>query len=172
MPSELPFKTSASLNTQQVIFWQQPFKVGGLTVTLLAGRVGLRLVGEADITSAEVLRNAIAALPPDPDEIHLQLSALDFIDVCAARELVCLASLPSQPQVILHYPPAVLTRLMQLLWPDVYDRALIKDERHTRTGRLRDPVPVVLRAGKAVDPACPLCARSKGQHRYFAGTHG
>jgi len=87
VPSELRFTTSASLNTQQVIFWQQPFKAGGLTVALPAGRVGLRLIGEADITSVEVFCRAIAALPPDPDEIHLQLSALDFIDVCAAREL-------------------------------------------------------------------------------------
>lgn len=134
MPSELPLETLASLDTRQVIFWQQSGKVGGLTVMLLTGRVGLRLMGEADITSAGVLRSAIAALPPGPDEVHLQLSALDFIDVCAARELVGLARLPSQPRVILHYPPAALTRLMQLLWPGVYDRVLIKDERDTGPG--------------------------------------
>jgi hypothetical protein len=63
VPSELRFTTSASLNTQQVIFRQQPSKAGGLTVAPLAGRAGLRPMGEADITSVEVLCCAIAALP-------------------------------------------------------------------------------------------------------------
>lgn len=64
-----------------------------------------------------------------PGEIHLQLSALDFADVSAARELVALTRLPSRPLVILHYPPAALTRLIALLWPDAWDQVVIKDER-------------------------------------------
>ena len=36
-----------------------------------------------------LLRRAIAALPPDAGEIHLQLASLEYIDVAATRELVC-----------------------------------------------------------------------------------
>jgi hypothetical protein len=114
---------------QQRVFRRQPVRLHSLTVTLLSGRTGLRLMGEADIASVDVLRTAIAALPPNSSEIHLQLSALDFADVCSARELVALTTLPSRPLVILHYPPAALTRLIGLLWPEVWDQVVIKDER-------------------------------------------
>jgi anti-anti-sigma regulatory factor len=120
--------------TERLVFQREPPRLHSLTVTLLSGRTGLRLVGEADIASADVLRRAIAALPPDPDEIHLQLSALDFADVCAARELVALTRLPSCPLVILHDPPAALTRVIRLLWPDIRSQLVIKHERGTGPG--------------------------------------
>jgi hypothetical protein len=44
------------------------------TVSLLEGRVGLRLAGDADVLSVRVLREAIAALPAGLGEVHLQLS--------------------------------------------------------------------------------------------------
>ena len=93
-----------------------------LSVTPLAGRVGLRLSGEADWHTVEILQRAIAGLPPDADEIHLQLASLEFIDVAAARQLVALAERPAPPTVILHQPPAVLMWLISLLWPDSLDR--------------------------------------------------
>ncbi len=90
----------------------------GLTVTLLENQAGLRLRGEADMRNADALREAIASLPADMAEIHLELAELSFIDVCVTRELITLARRRARPHLILHHPPRVLTRLIRLLWPD------------------------------------------------------
>jgi ABC-type transporter Mla MlaB component len=100
-----------------------------LRISPLTGHIGLRLTGEADMHTAEVLAKALAELPPDAREIHLQLASLDFIDVAAARHLAALAERPARPTVILHYPPASLIFLLRLLWPDSLDRYLIRGER-------------------------------------------
>jgi hypothetical protein len=76
-----------------------------LTITLLEGRTGLRLTGEADLCAVPALRRAVTALPPVAREILLQLAGLEFIDVAAARLLVILTERPGPPDVILHYPP-------------------------------------------------------------------
>jgi ABC-type transporter Mla MlaB component len=89
-----------------------------LHISPLNGRIGLRLSGEADLHTAETLAKALAELPPDAPEIHLQLARLDFIDVTAARHLAALAERPARPTVILHYPPRSLMFLLGLLWPD------------------------------------------------------
>jgi hypothetical protein len=86
------------------------------TASLLEGRAGLRLAGDADVLSVRVLREAVAALPADLREVHLQLSGLDAIDVSAVRELIAIAGQPSRPRVILHHPPPVLLRLIRLVW--------------------------------------------------------
>ena len=103
-----------------------------LHVSLLTGCTGLRLAGEADIHTAEILRSAIAGLPAAAPEIHLQLTSLDFIDVAAGRQLAALAERPARPKVILHYPPPALVRLLGLLWPDTLDRVSVCGERAVR----------------------------------------
>jgi hypothetical protein len=90
----------------------------GLTVTLLARQAGLCLRGEADLLSLDTLREAIAALPADAGEVHLELAELSFIDVCSARELIALAHRPARPRLIFHQPPYSLTLLISLLGPD------------------------------------------------------
>jgi ABC-type transporter Mla MlaB component len=92
-----------------------------LRVTPLADRVGLRLSGEADWHTVDILRQAIAELPPEADEIHLQLASLEFIDVAAARQLAALAERPAPSRVVLHRPPSSLMWLISLLWPDCLD---------------------------------------------------
>jgi STAS domain len=98
------------------------------TATLLQGRTGLRLAGDADVLSAGVLREAIAALPAGLREIHLQLSGLDAIDVSAVRELVTMAEQPSRPRVILHHPPPVLLRLLRLAWAGSESQFLVAEQ--------------------------------------------
>jgi len=100
-----------------------------LSISPLAGCTGLCLTGEADEHTAEILGKALAELPPEASEIHLQLAGLEFIDVAAARRLAALAERPTRPTVILHYPPLSLTFLMRLLWPDSLDRFRIRGER-------------------------------------------
>jgi anti-sigma B factor antagonist len=100
-----------------------------LRISPLSGCTGLRLNGEADMHTAEALRKALAELPPDASEIHLQLAGLEFIDVAAARHLAALAIRLSRPTVILHYPPPPLILLLRLLWPDSLDRFRVCGER-------------------------------------------
>jgi hypothetical protein len=76
----------------------------GLTVTLLARQAGLCLRGAADLLSLDTLREAIAALPADAGEVHLELAELSFIDVCSARELIAVARRPARPHLIFHQP--------------------------------------------------------------------
>ena len=89
-----------------------------LIVTRLDNQVGLCLRGEADMLGAETLRAAIAALAADVREVHLDLAALSFIDVCCTRELLFLARRPVRPRLILHQPPPSLIRLVGLLGSD------------------------------------------------------
>jgi hypothetical protein len=89
-----------------------------LTVSPLTGRAGLRLDGEADLTSQDELQKALAALPPDAAEIHFELARLTFIDVAATRVLMARTLQPPHPRLILHHPPLSLQRLIYLLWPD------------------------------------------------------
>jgi len=91
---------------------------GLLTISPLTGHAGLRLDGEADLTSRHELQQALAALPPGAAEIHFELARLKFIDVSATRMLIARALQPPQPRLILHHPPSSLQRLIPLLWPD------------------------------------------------------
>jgi hypothetical protein len=97
---------------------RDPVDDTGLTVIVLECQAGLRLRGEADVLGADALREAIAALPADAGEVHLELAGLRFIDVCSTRELIALARRPARPRLILHQPPHTLTLLISLLWPD------------------------------------------------------
>ena len=94
----------------------------GLVVSQLSNRAGLRLSGEADLLSVDLLKQALAALPPGADEIHLQLASLEFIDVAATRELVRLTTRSGRPRLVLHYPPPALLRLLRTCWPEARTR--------------------------------------------------
>jgi hypothetical protein len=98
------------------------------TASLLEGRVGVRLAGDADVLSVRALREAIAALPAGLREVHLQLSGLDAIDVSAVRELIAIAGQPSRPRVILHHPPPVLLRLIRLVWTGSESQFLVAEK--------------------------------------------
>jgi anti-anti-sigma regulatory factor len=114
---------------------------GALTVRPLAGRAGLRLEGEADLTGQPRLREALAALPPAA-EIHLDLASLDFIDIAATRQLIALTQQLPHPRLILHDPPPALIRLTRLLWPDAnveFSPSKIIDHDGEAPGRRRKP---------------------------------
>ena len=109
--------------------WDPYTDADWLRVFPLAGRVGFRLTGEADVHTVEILRRATAELPPEAREIHLQLASLEFMDVAALRQLVALAERPAHPRIVLHSPPPILLWLISLLWPDSLDRFSVRAER-------------------------------------------
>lgn len=100
-----------------------------LAISPLAGRVGLRLTGEADLHTVPALRAALAQLPPDTAEIYLDLAGLEFIDVASARQVAALAERPAQPRITLHDPPPNLIWLIHLLWPESQARFSVLAER-------------------------------------------
>ncbi len=96
----------------------EPGDQGGLlTISVLTGRVGLRLDGDVDMSCRDQLRTALLALPPGASPVHLELAGLNFIDVAGARELVALVQAEPHPRLILHDPPGSLRRIIALLWP-------------------------------------------------------
>ena len=110
-----------------------PGPTAGFAVSQLSARTGLRLSGRADLDSVDLLRHAIAALPANAGEIHLQLASLEFIDEAAARELVMLTARPTRPRLVLHYPPDVMIRLLRLRWPEARARFTISEGRPDST---------------------------------------
>jgi len=88
-----------------------------LTITSLADRVGLRLDGEADMSTQDQLRQALAGLPVDAGAVHLDLAGLRFIDVICTRELMSRTVRHPHQRLILHSPPATLRHMIGLLWP-------------------------------------------------------
>jgi hypothetical protein len=110
-----------------------PGPTAGFAVSQLSARTGLRLSGRADLDSVGLLKHAIAGLPADAGEIHLQLASLEFIDEAAARELVMLAARPTRPRLVLHYPPDVMLRLLRLRWPEARARFTISEGRPDST---------------------------------------
>jgi hypothetical protein len=140
-------KAQSRLKAQMTIEGLYP-DADWLRISPLTGSTGLRLTGEADLHTAEILHNALAELvPPDATEIHLQLASLEFIDVTAARELAALTERPARPQVIMHYPPRSLILLLYLLWPDSFGRVRICGERSVPNPRPQPGTPLARGTG-------------------------
>ena len=54
--------------------------------------------------------------------------------MAAIRELVMLTTRPSQPHLVLHYPPPGMLRLLQLCWPEARSRFSVGAARPERNG--------------------------------------
>jgi STAS domain len=89
-----------------------------LTIGPLPRGTGLVLAGEADITTRDALRAALAALPADgTGDIHLDLAGLQFIDLSCTRELIAFTERHPCVRLIAHDPPASLLRITALIYP-------------------------------------------------------
>jgi hypothetical protein len=70
------------------------------------------LGGEVDLATREALRVALAALPVVAP-VHLDVSALDHLDVAGLRALTALAAvLAPAGGLVLHHPPSVVTWML------------------------------------------------------------
>ena len=79
----------------------------------------LRLAGDADLSECDELEQALAGPVAADGDIHLDLAALTFADVAAARLLARTAArLVPGRKLVLHRPPPALRRLVQMCWPD------------------------------------------------------
>lgn len=93
---------------------------GRLEIAPLSDRTGLRLSGEADLNTRDVLKAALDPLTARGDDVHLELGGLAFVDVGAVSTLVQTASrcAPGR-RVYLHDAPSNLRQILTLLWGPV-----------------------------------------------------
>jgi ABC-type transporter Mla MlaB component len=86
-----------------------------LTVSLLTGMPGLRLSGEADLSTRDILVTALDAAVEGESDLHLELSELSFIDSGGARVMLRTAGkLGPGRRMVLHRPPPSLTVVLDL----------------------------------------------------------
>jgi ABC-type transporter Mla MlaB component len=94
-----------------------------LRITPLNGAPGLIIAGEIDESSYPLLLRGLAGLDPH-DDIHIDLSGVEFCDLAGLRAIVCVTEHPagdSPPgQLTLHAVPERLCRILQILgWDDM-----------------------------------------------------
>jgi STAS domain len=128
---------------------------GPLTIRPLQGRAGLMLAGEADITTLDALRAALAALPADgTGDIHLDLTGLRFIDLSCTRELIAITGRHPAVRLIAHDPPACLLRITALIYPQA---------KITFMARSRPDTGTAGSTGPGADPAGDGCGSDPGR---------
>jgi anti-anti-sigma factor len=83
----------------------------------LTSRVGLRLDGEVDVATVGDLKRALAELAAVDADVHLELAGLGFIDLSGVAVLTSFAaSLGPGRRLLLENPPAILRRMIRVLW--------------------------------------------------------
>lgn len=81
------------------------------------GHGGWHLVGGVDLTHAGQLATALATLPRTGD-VHLRLDGLRFCDGAATEVLIAAAAgLHPEARLVLHDPPPLLRRVLDVAWP-------------------------------------------------------
>ncbi|HEU0090364.1 MAG TPA: MEDS domain-containing protein [Pseudonocardiaceae bacterium] len=88
-----------------------------LTLCPLPGRSGLRLTGEVDLITRELLTAALDEAVNGPGDVHLEMAELTFIDGAGVQILLQAARrLGPGRQMVVHHPPRSLTVALALLW--------------------------------------------------------
>jgi anti-anti-sigma regulatory factor len=90
-----------------------------LQIVALTDKVGVRVVGQVDMTVRTRWESALAGLAAeDAYDLHLDLSGLTFIDVRGTVALVETArALDHGRQLAVWHPPEVLVRILNTMWP-------------------------------------------------------
>lgn len=92
---------------------------GAFVISPLCGRTGVLLAGEADYTVRDVLSAALVALAADgARDIHVDLTELDFMDVCCTRELIAVTERRPAVRLIVYHAPASMRRIIAILHPE------------------------------------------------------
>lgn len=86
-----------------------------VTLTPAYDPVGLRVAGDIDLTNAEAWQSAVAAVAGRGEEVRLDLSGLDFIDVQGVRVLArTAAGMVDGHRLVLDSAPQELVRMLRL----------------------------------------------------------
>jgi anti-anti-sigma factor len=105
------------------------YESGLLQVARIYRPPGLRLVGDVDAFAVPVLAGALRTLTNTDDDIHLQLSGLQFMDVAGLELVVSTArAMPKGQRVVLHALSPHLRRVMALVGWDATPGLDFEDE--------------------------------------------
>lgn len=96
------------------------YKDGRLTITWLADANGFQINGTVDVTSRSGLAAALAAAQQGIEDVHVDMSGLEFIDMEGLRLLVRAArGLTGGRSLRLRRAPAYVRQLLQAAnWDD------------------------------------------------------
>lgn len=129
-----------------------------------ARRVGgvVTVHGEIDIATCDLFAAVVGAAvehadaQQPPGDAHLDLAGLDFIGVAGTRVLVVAASKRLRGlELIVHHPPVMLERIIEVGWGQVSGLTLQAPPSHRQT---RDPRRVAT-GGTAAERASALAIR-------------
>ncbi|GAA2725276.1 MULTISPECIES: STAS domain-containing protein [Streptomyces] len=91
-----------------------------LVVRTLGEPPGLRIAGEVSLRTHPAWEGALASLPAGGSEVHLELSALTFVDVFGATTLALAAQrLGAGRRLVVDRPPPSLRRVLETFWSDL-----------------------------------------------------
>jgi len=91
----------------------------GMRIEPLAGRAGVKVVGEIDLSARDDWDAFLASLVVTRSDVYLDLSGLEFIDTNGTAALVRTADrLGADRRLVLNRPPSTLVRLLHLFWPE------------------------------------------------------
>ncbi|MEV3988711.1 STAS domain-containing protein [Streptomyces sp. NPDC049837] len=69
----------------------------------------------------------LAGLFQREGDVHMDLSEVTFVDVAGATALAGRAQrLPRDRRIVIHHPPASLSRVLELFWPDLVAIEVVK----------------------------------------------
>lgn len=93
--------------------------------------VGLRATGSIDLRSHILWDHSLRRAASHGEEVHLDLTDLEFIDSRGAAVLVEAANrLTGGRHIVVHHAPSCFQRVMEALWPEGVPAIMI--ERATR----------------------------------------
>ncbi|MFF3327048.1 STAS domain-containing protein [Streptomyces sp. NPDC002889] len=86
----------------------------------LADRAGVVAAGEVTLTTRTEWERALEDLVGGPGDVHLDLSAVTFVDVAGSSTVAVTAQrLGTGRRMFVNEPPPALRRALEMFWPDL-----------------------------------------------------
>lgn|SRR5690606_32949977 len=96
----------------------EPTATGNAPLRVEPTARGLRLVGEVDACTIELMTSALDSVANSGGDVDLDLSELSFIDIAGVTELVRLAERLDGRRLTVYDPPATMCRILAVAWRD------------------------------------------------------
>jgi anti-anti-sigma factor len=81
-------------------------------------RVGVRLVGELDVSNRTVIYRVLEGFAGTASDIYFDLAGLTFIDVAGIAAFVAFAHEQRPHRVVLQHASPLVARVVPIVWPD------------------------------------------------------
>ncbi|WP_432991294.1 STAS domain-containing protein [Streptomyces sp. CA-135486] len=95
-----------------------PHRLAELAICPLTDRPGVHAAGEITLTTRTAWERALESLVGGGGDVHLDMSAVTFVDVAGASAVAVAAQqLGSGRRMVLEGPPPTLRRALEMFWP-------------------------------------------------------